>query len=226
MHDSFRFTMHGYGGRRGKKEQSEIIESFKYLAFEGPIRMKGYKHDFCVLEHFDALNPVPTKIYFGRLVGNGDRHAATKFDLKKRSYINTTSMDAELALLTANIARARPGTLYLDPFVGTAGFPIACAYFGAMTIGSDIDPRSIRGKNGRDVLSNFDQYQLTPFWLDALASDLTNSPVRRARWLDGIVCDPPYGVREPCKVLGASRGVAVEKFDSDGVPTHLYGQCS
>jgi tRNA (guanine10-N2)-methyltransferase len=222
-HDSFRFSVHGFQGKRDKEAQTEIIDSFKYLSFEGPIRMKGCKHEFSVFEQFEAFNPVPKKLYFGRLVGNGGRHAVATYDLKRRAYINTTSMDAELALLTANIAQAAPGKLYLDPFVGTAGFPIACAHFGAMTIGSDIDGRSIRGKNGRDVQSNFSQYGLTPFWLDALVSDLTNSPVRRARWLDGIVCDPPYGVREPCKVLGSSHGVAIEKFDNDGVATHLYG---
>jgi tRNA (guanine10-N2)-methyltransferase len=223
MHDSFRFSVHGYQGRRDNRTQTEIIDSFKYLGFQGPIRMKGSKHEFCVFEQFDDHNPVPKKLYLGRLVGKGGRHAVAKYDLKKRNYINTTSMDAELALLTANLAQAAPGKLYLDPFVGTAGFPLACAHFGAMTIGSDIDGRSIRGKKDRDVRANFSQYGLTQFWLDAFTADLTNSPVRRARWLDGIVCDPPYGVREGCKVLGSSNGVAVEKFDSDGVALHLYG---
>jgi tRNA (guanine10-N2)-methyltransferase len=221
-YDSFRFSVHGFQGKRDKDEQTKIIESFKYLPFEGPIRMKGCKHEFRVFEQFEASDPVPKMLYFGRLVGKGGRHAVATYDLKRRSYINTTSMDAELALLTANIAQAAPGKLYLDPFVGTAGFPIACAHFGAMTIGSDIDGRSIRGKHGQSVKSNFSQYRLTPLWLDGIVSDLTNSPIRGARWLDGIVCDPPYGVREPCKVLGSSHGVAVEKFDGDGVATHLY----
>ena len=35
------------------------------------------------------------------------------------------------------------------------------------------------------------------------AADLTHTPIRRDRRIwDGIVCDPPYGVREGLRVLG------------------------
>ena len=84
-------------------------------------------------------------------------------------------------------------------------------------MGSDIDGRSIRGKGGRDVRGNFRQYGLEGLYLDGFISDLTNSPMRgcigedggegeREAWLDGIVCDPPYGVREGLKVLGLKEG--------------------
>ena len=143
-----------------------------------------------------------------------------RFDLKKRKYINTTSMDAELALVTANIAQAAPGRLFYDPFVGTAGFPIACAFFGAMTMGSDIDGRVIRGSKARNIITSFAQYAIRPRWLDGFISDLTNTPLRISRCLDGIVCDPPYGIREAIKVLGRKDGLGTEALYIDGVAAH------
>jgi len=38
---------------------------------------------------------------------------------------------------------------------------------------------------------------------DNFVADLTNTPLRGIRVFDGIVCDPPYGVREGLKVLGS-----------------------
>lgn len=130
-------------------------------------------------------------------------------------------MDAELTLLTANIAQVAPGKMFYDPFMGTGGFPIACAHFGAVVFGSDIDGRTIRGTGGSarrgqtgkmDVIGNFKQYGLASKYLGGFVSDLTNTPLRilprdnnnyMTGYLDGIVCDPPYGIREGLKVLGS-----------------------
>lgn len=169
-------------------------------------------------------------------------------------------MDATLALLTANLAQAAPGRIIYDPFVGTGGFLVAAAEFGACVWGSDIDGRSFRGagagKAGKaegeqkrssgssgcraGVGRNFDVYGLQPFFGDCFISDLTNSPLRRANevavgaaaaaadfgaeaggWLDAIICDPPYGVREGLKVLG-NREPRTDRtaFLIDGVPAH------
>lgn len=146
----------------------------------------------------------PTCMYLGRFLAASSRDLITRLDLKKRDYISTTSMDSELALVTANIALAAPGKLFYDPFAGTGSFPVACAQFGALAYGSDIDGRSMRGEGGKKSLKgNFGQYNLKSCFGDVFASDLTNSPIRRHRrtW-DGIVCDPPYGVREGLRVLG------------------------
>lgn len=136
-------------------------------------------------------------------MGSGARDLATTYTLKTRRYISTTSMDSELALVTANIAHAAPGRLFYDPFVGTGSFPVAAAHFGALAFGSDIDGRSIRGARKGGVKGNFEQYGLGHLLGGMFTADLTNSPVCVGRRLwDGIVCDPPYGVREGLKVLG------------------------
>ncbi|KAK5073735.1 hypothetical protein LTR64_007127 [Lithohypha guttulata] len=155
----------------------------------------------------------PKRIFFTRYIGPSQRNLIVKHDLKKRPYISTTSMDAELALITASLALAAPGKLFLDPFTGTGGFMIAAAELGAVVLGSDIDGRSFRGKGTgltKGIGANLKRYKLTDRFGDCLTSDLTNTPFRlrgldsskSSRWLDGIICDPPYGIREGLKVLG------------------------
>ena len=90
-----------------------------------------------------------------------------------------------------------------------------------MVLGSDIDGRSVRGTKDRNIVSNFDQYGLTARFVDSFIADLTNTPLRGSRLFDGIVCDPPYGVREGLKVLGSRDGKAKEVFFVDGEATYL-----
>jgi len=182
----------------------------------------------------------PRRLFFGRYVGDSRRDLIIKHDLKKRPYISTTSMDAELALVTASLVKARPGALLLDPFTGTGGFMVAAAELGAIVLGADIDGRSFRGKGKgleKGVGANFRKYGLEGILGDCLTADLTNSPFRlpgkpdkaSARWLDGIICDPPYGVREGLKVLGRrvhdsdgtnGRTIHDGPYFVDGVPSH------
>ncbi|KAG5984620.1 hypothetical protein E4U55_003953 [Claviceps digitariae] len=208
-HVSFKFTIDSYQGARTNENRLKIINSFAYLPFEGPIRMSQPDETFTLFEQW-PFNSVPMKLpdpslyLLGRLVGSSARETVLKFDLKKRGYISTTSMDSELSLITANIALAGPGKLIYDPFVGTGSFPIACACFGAIGWGSDIDGRSIRGEGGnKSLIGNFKQYGLEMRLGDVFSADLVNTPIRKDRRIwDGVVCDPPYGVREGLKVLG------------------------
>ncbi|KAI4864178.1 tRNA guanosine-2'-O-methyltransferase TRM11 [Hypoxylon rubiginosum] len=205
---SFKINIDAYQGSRSEKQKLNLINSFAYLPFEGLILLRSPDQEFTIFEQWEFNSvprnlPNPLKVHFGRLVGHSVREVIKTYDLKKRTYISTTSMDSELALVTANIALAAPGKIFYDPFVGTGSFPIACAHFGALGWGSDIDGRSVRGEGGkRSLRGNFEQYGLEKLLGDVFVSDLTNSPVRRTRIFDGIVCDPPYGVREGLKVLG------------------------
>ncbi|KAF2428818.1 tRNA guanosine-2'-O-methyltransferase [Tothia fuscella] len=218
---SFKFKVLGYQHTLSQRAQVKVIESFDYLPFEGPIKMKNPEYDFGVLEHYVIRTKIPTIIYFGRFIADGGRNIYLPYDLKKRQYISTTSMDSELTFITANIAMAAPGKLLYDPFVGTGSLPIACSHFGAMTMGSDIDGRTVRGTKEKNITTNFDQYGLRPCLLDNFTSDLTNTPLRLTRFLDGIVCDPPYGVREGLRTLGKKDGTGLEVVYIDGVAAHL-----
>lgn len=219
---SFKFDVDSYQGKRSGVEQREIIESFQYVGFNGPIKMVDPEHEFYIFEDWVYKASAPKRLYLGRQIATSSREKVREYDLKKRNYISRTSMDSELALITANIAHAGPGKLFYDPFVGTGSFPVACAHFGAMTLGSDIDGRSIRGSKAANVVGNFVQYGLLSHWVGAFIADLTNTPVRMTRWLDGIVCDPPYGVREGLKVLGhRDPEKGKEQVLIDGKPSHL-----
>jgi tRNA (guanine10-N2)-methyltransferase len=222
-HDkSFSFQFDSYQGKRSNAEKTAIIEAFSYMAFQGPVQVRNPDLPMVVLEEHDFDVKVPKRIALGLFIAESGRAVVNTYDLKKRRYISTTSMDAKLALITANMALAAPGKIFYDPFAGTGSFPLACAHFGATVLGSDIDPRSIRGRPTRNVVSNFEQYRLVSRYLDGFVSDLTNSPIRKTRWLDGIVCDPPYGVREGLKVLGSTRqDLQKEVLLATGEPAHL-----
>ena len=266
---SFKFSVDSYGTTHDPAKQRQIIDSFSYLEFKGRIRMKNPEIEFAVLEEWLPLDfpsrgetagsavgaAIDTvtgttlrKVSLGRKIGGSRRWLREKHDLKKRPYISTTSMDAELALLTANMALASPGKIFLDPFVGTGGFMVAAAELGAVVLGSDIDGRSFRGKGlglDKGVGANFKKYGLSHLFADCITSDLTNTPFRSptktqqstgVRWIDGIICDPPYGVREGLKVLGTRKAAAFPSTDNvsdssetptppavhliDGVPAH------
>ena len=257
----FKFSIDTFNHSRSTPEQRDIINSFAYLDFGGLVRMKDANEEWVVFEEWVGMPSLPIgdgvpkgisgdlstdrdgepfdnthrslhRLYLGRTLSTKTlRPLKDKHDLKKRPYISTTSMDAELALITANLALAAPGKIFLDPFCGTGGFLIAAAELGAWVLGSDIDGRSFRGKSDRGVSSgvgkNVQKYHLQSRFGGCLTSDLVNTPFQTARrWLDGIVCDPPYGVREGLKVLGTRNAPAQNGEEPrqphliDGVPAY------
>ncbi|PWZ01936.1 hypothetical protein BCV70DRAFT_225282 [Testicularia cyperi] len=160
------------------------------------------------------------------------RDLIEKLNLKKRAYIGNTSMESEMSLLMASMALAGPGKLIYDPFAGTGSMLYASAVFGAMAFGSDIDGRPMRGKeNIKDstaktgILKSATQYGVQDKILDTVVFDMTQNPWRKNLMdlddaslavvsdapvpaqrapgiVDGIVADPPYGVRAGAKRLG------------------------
>ncbi|KAJ3043779.1 hypothetical protein HDV00_004186 [Rhizophlyctis rosea] len=208
---TFKFIVGGYGTTLAAEDQVNRIEQFSFLGWDGKIDLKtpdetfGYFEDYG--NHAEKGQPAPEKprrVIFGRLIGTGNRKIVNKYDLKKRQYIGITSMDAELSLIMANQALVRSGSFVLDPFVGTGSFLITCAHFGAYTIGSDIDGRQIRGKDGKSIVSNGKQYNVTGRIVDNLVTDLAHHPWRADTLFDAIVCDPPYGVRAGAKKIGSN----------------------
>ncbi|KAI8974652.1 S-adenosyl-L-methionine-dependent methyltransferase [Pilobolus umbonatus] len=228
---SFKFVVSAFGSTVVKARQLEVIHSFSYLGFEGAIDMKNPDVQFHVLEdygcengnqHDKPLHKDPLHIYMGKLVARGSRDLVNLYNLKKRKYLGTTSMDAELSLVMANQAQAGPGKLIYDPFVGTGSFLFTCAHFGSYTMGSDIDGRQIRGKSKNSgVQSNIEQYNLKGRVLDTLVFDITHHPWRTTKpWIDAIVTDPPYGVRAGAKKLGRNDGKDLMMRSYDGIPMH------
>ena len=222
QHCSFRFRFDSFQGKRSSEKQREIVESFRFLGFQGPIRMRDAELQLTVFEYSELHASEPGMLYLGRWVADSIRDVIPKYDLKKRKYIGLTSMDAELSLVTANMTHAGPGRVAYDPFVGTGSFSVAAAHFGASVLGSDIDGRPIRGSPSCNHLSNYTQYNLMHHFLDNFVADLTHTPLRAGPCLDAIMCDPPYGVREGLHVLGyREQGRDTAPVFIDGVAAHM-----
>lgn len=209
-HNTFRFDFVSFMGAKTTDQKISMIETFKYLGFEGKIRLKDPEVVFAVLEEYFVCGQEradkPNFLWFGREVQLSARSAGVveKYDLKRRKYIGTTSFEAELSLISCNIGQVQPGKIIYDPFTGTGSFLVAGAYFGALPLGSDIDVRSIRGKGPQcNLKSNFKQYGTSSQFMDTLVMDFTNNAFRDDFVIDSVVCDPPYGVREGLKVCGA-----------------------
>ncbi|POY73987.1 hypothetical protein BMF94_2798 [Rhodotorula taiwanensis] len=144
-------------------------------------------------------------VWLGRKICDTSRHLIDVFDLKKRAYIGTTSMESEASLLMANQALAAPGKWIYDPFAGTGSMLLTASAFGACTFGSDIDGRQIRGKK-TGIRHSAEQYGVWNRILDCYTFDMTQHPWRTGELFDAIVTDPPYGVRAGAKRLGRDEG--------------------
>lgn len=205
---TFKFEFESYMGSRPRDERFAIIESFLFLAFEGRIRLKDPEVTFTILEEYHVSGmekaEAPLRLWLGRQVQLSTRshNILDKYDLKRRKFIGTTSFDAELSLVSCNVAQVDSGKVVYDPFTGTGSFLVAAANFGGYPIGSDIDARTIRGKSKQcNLRANFQQYGTSSQFIDTMVMDFTNNALHMN--IDTIVCDPPYGVREGLKVLGA-----------------------
>ncbi|KAL6964325.1 tRNA (guanine(10)-N(2))-methyltransferase [Sarracenia purpurea var. burkii] len=201
---TFKITVDSFGKVISFEEQNDRIQCFSYIPFKGRVNLRNPDHKFWLMETDDygsnnGLPPVVQKrIFFGREVGTADRKLLPTYQLKSRTYLGPTAMDAEMAFLMANQALTAPGKLVYDPFVGTGSILIAAAHFGAMTMGADIDIRVVRDGRGPNcnVWSNFRQYGL-PMPIGLLRADNNLPPWRPGlkEVFDAIICDPPYGVR-------------------------------
>ncbi|KAI9291017.1 hypothetical protein K502DRAFT_326490 [Neoconidiobolus thromboides FSU 785] len=226
---SFRFEIFTFGKSRTNEEKISLVNEFRYMKLNGKINLKDPEVRFTLSED---LSPVTKsdlpgeklhKVYFSRFLAEASRDVVQLYDLKKREYLGTTSMDAELSLVMSNMALVKKDSLVYDPFVGTGSFLVTSAHFGAYTLGSDIDGRQVRGKQGKSIQSNIKQYNFKDQILDTVVFDITHHPWRNQIQFDAIVTDPPYGVRAGAKKLGRKQGN--RKLEDialiNGIPAHL-----
>ncbi|TPX35453.1 hypothetical protein SmJEL517_g02035 [Synchytrium microbalum] len=172
------------------------------MNWKGPVDLNNPNVEVVVLEHWHPITAKLIHVYVGRLISEGNSTLVNAYDNSKRTYLGITTMDAELSLISANIALARPGTLICDPFVGTGAFLFSASNFGAYSFGCDIDGRQMRGKDGKGIEANVAQYNLESTVLGCFVTDMAHHPWAKRRFLDAIICDPPYGVRAGAKKIG------------------------
>lgn len=212
----FRFRVDSFMKTFTEAEQVDMINRFAWMPLRGPVRLKD-PSSTCFTIMYDH---VQAKWWFGKRIcigGLSMREQVDRYSLKKRDYLGTTSMDAEMGFIMANMARCREGSVVYDPFVGTGSLLFAAAHFGSWAVGSDIDGRQMRGgrqdDNGRGSLhTNTRQYGIDKHVLGGLVFDICQHPWRDGVQFDAILCDPPYGVRAGAKRIAKTgdRQVPVE----------------
>lgn len=169
---TFKCVMEAFGRSYSLEEQLRRMHEFSPLLskLKAKVRLKNPDYEVWIMEdvfppnghrHIVDKSGDPTQIFLALKIATGGQHVATNYSLKRRDYIGTTSMDAELAFLMANQALVTNKSILMDPFVGTGSILISAAAFGAHVIGSDIDMNVIRGKDNVGIRENFVQYNMS-----------------------------------------------------------------
>ncbi|SCV70748.1 BQ2448_3510 [Microbotryum intermedium] len=215
---TWKFSVAGHGRSISQSAQRQVINTFSFMNFVGNIQLKEPDVEIGVFEEYASEGEGET-VLPGRTVRDmrtvwmgRKRHMMDVFDVKKRSYIGNTTMESEVSLLMANQALASPGKFIYDPFAGTGSMLLTASAFGALTFGSDIDGRQMRGKtivsfqpsmaDSKNVYTSAEQYGFRNRIIDCCSFDLTQHPLRTGELFDAIMTDPPYGVRAGAKRLG------------------------
>eukprot|EP00730_Choanoeca_flexa_P011760 TRINITY_DN27910_c0_g1_i1.p1 TRINITY_DN27910_c0_g1~~TRINITY_DN27910_c0_g1_i1.p1 ORF type:complete len:450 (+),score=86.63 TRINITY_DN27910_c0_g1_i1:158-1507(+) len=218
--DSFRFRFASFNRKLSKKRTQAILAKLEVLPFEGRVDLTQASVVHVAVEDYGARDgqtrTEPVQVFLATFITEGCRDLIMEYDLKTRNMIGNTSMDPELSFLMANMVKARPGTLMMDPFCGTASLLLPLAHFGAHVMGTDIAFIVIHGigKTSRhntgqkergpneNIRANFAQYGCTGQFVDAFVADTAKPCIRDDVLFDAIVADPPYGIREPARKIG------------------------
>ena len=234
---TFRVRVVRFGLKCSPAEQKDIINKLApLLPWRGKVQLSHPDHTFCVVMDVPqeqvsrkadgqadgmrtqplpltghAAGP-PGRYYFGRLVAEGQRGLVGTLDLKKRNYIGTTSLDAELSLVMANLARVGRTDLVYDPYCGTGSCLVAAAAFGARVQGADLflpvlqgklrtrcGPSALQQASDQGIAQTFSQYGFPcPVGTAHADSGRHLHFFRTAAHglFDAIITDPPYGIRE------------------------------
>jgi tRNA (guanine10-N2)-dimethyltransferase len=103
---------------------------------------------------------------------------------KKRPAFHPATISPKLARCMVNLARAKKGKLFLDPFCGVGGFLIEAGLIGCEVIGCDINSKMVYG-----TLQNLKFFKISP--LGVIMADAKKIPIKE---VDFMVTDPPYGI--------------------------------
>ncbi|KAK2581760.1 hypothetical protein KPH14_002239 [Odynerus spinipes] len=232
---SFKIIVETFCKHFSQYEKIQKIESFSYLALQGPVKLKNPDTTFYYIE-FYGLDPneIPEKpygLFFGRWIADGQRDLIQKLSLKRRKFIGNTSMDPQLSLIMTNQAKIKKGDIVLDPFVGTGSLLVAASYFGGYTLGTDIDFLMLHGRTrptritqkkrekDESVAANMQQYDCSSYYVDVVISDFSYPLWRSDMCIDAIITDPPYGIRESTERIGTMKTNPV--IEEHQVSTHI-----
>lgn len=109
------------------------------------------------------------------------------FELKphKRPFFYPGSMSPKLARCMVNLTCVKSGERVLDPFCGTGGILIEAGIIGAKVVGTDIDPKMVKG-----TIKNLEYCDISEY--EVFKEDVRN--LKLPYKLEAIATDPPYGI--------------------------------
>jgi len=128
-------------------------------------------------------------------------------EFKKRGasrtvFSHSAAMPPKIARCMVNLARPRAGDLVFDPFCGTGSFLVEAGLIGCRVMGSDIQPRMVKGS-----IQNLSSCSIDPEGL--FIADARAPPIL-SRSIDCVVTDPPYGTSTT--TLGMRTSEVYERF--------------
>lgn len=203
---TFKFSIDTYGRHYTVEERDDLMGRFRFMNWKSKVNLKAPEAIFSIIEDFGRLalpTDLPKQVYFCRYLCGNSRDLIDKYTLKRRKYLGTTSMEAEISFFSANQALVKQGSFVLDPFVGTGSLLITAAHFGGKVIGADIDYKILSGSEQKNIHKNFEQYGLESHLIDLIRMDHSkNNLFRYTPMFDAIITDPPYGIRAGAKKVG------------------------
>ena len=119
---------------------------------------------------------------------------------RKRPVFHPSTMPPKIARCMVNLARATPGSNFLDPFCGVGGILIEAAVIGCNVIGIDADSRMLRGA----------RRNLRHFKLEALGYVNADARTPPIGGVDAIATDPPYG--RGSSTMGVKMSTLIKDF--------------
>jgi len=234
---SFKVMVESYNKKLNGATKLEKIESLSCIPLLGPVNLKNPNVVFGYFEFygFDSNNPSeePLKVLFGRIIGEGQRERIKRLSIKERKFIGNTTMDPQLSLLMANLGKVDSCSIVLDPFVGTGSLLVSAADFGGYVLGGDIDYLTLHARSrpsrvgqkiraeDESMKANFEQYGLTDKYLGVFALDFSQSPWRNQTWIDCLITDPPYGIREGTSRVGSEKDYSTSSIPEEYLKTHF-----
>ena len=78
----------------------------------------------------------------------------------------------------------------------------------------------MRGED-ESLLANFEQYGLADQYLGVIAGDSSLSPWRDQEWLDCVITDPPYGIREGTTRVGTAKDYSNHAIPEEYLDNHI-----
>lgn len=174
----------------------QLVESLR-INSKCDLKNPASKLILCLEYEYEG-SETPIRVLLGKYLDEGLTKLPDLYSQKKRSFINKTTMEVWLALMSARQGLCKPGSLILDPFVGSGSLMIAAAVFGSYCIGADFDLPSMFHTHEHSIFGNFEQYNLQDKLIGLVKADFLKDSIQAKGQFDAIITDPPYGIREKC----------------------------